>query len=632
MNDDLALLREYAATHSEAAFAALATRHVSLVYSVALRQVRDPHLAEEITQAVFIILARKADKLSRHVVLPGWLCRTARYASAEALRNLRRRRQREQEAHMQSILAGGSDAPSQQTEEAWQQIAPLLDAAMEKLGQKDHDALVLRFFENKNFSEVGAALSTGEDTARMRVNRALEKLRKFFTKRGIDSTTAVIAETISANSVQAAPVALAKTVTAVAIAKGAVASASIAVLVKSTLKTMAGIKIKAAMSVSTAILLATGAVVAYECIRVPPKNPALVRRMFPAIFSHVSPPLPAQMRFAAEVETVNKPWTEEQISNEVNRTEEYVFTNELRATGTGRLSLTKYRQQWFAREKESIAANMESVRMAHGTRTFVEQEWLAAGGFWRLDQTETTPKLDNLRALDKPLPAGVQYESTIIEINKNSSQLHSRRINHRLRSDWSDNANWAKENFWRAQTLEPEFAFLMTFSIADWTTTMKLLQAKPKSERDIDSFAGIKLDTNKVEALALGKSMIWKVETDETNWNGRKMEVLRLKGRTVGLAHGEEVTFYADADNLTNVYRIELTGMPLMKTPYVSVRDDFDTNGFPHTWIVESPNEEWTIKKTVKFRKIDLHAQFENQATFQPDIPAGYSINGRPKN
>jgi RNA polymerase sigma factor (sigma-70 family) len=129
MNDDLTLLREFAASCSEAAFATLVHRHVNVVYSVALRQVRDPHLAEEITQAVFIILAHKADALGDQTILPGWLCRTARFVSARALRTQRRRQQREQEAHMQSILASGSDAPSQQTEEAWNQIAPLLDAA-----------------------------------------------------------------------------------------------------------------------------------------------------------------------------------------------------------------------------------------------------------------------------------------------------------------------------------------------------------------------------------------------------------------------------------------------------------------------------------------------------------------------
>ena len=170
--DDMVLLREYARRNSEEAFATLVARHINLVYSVALRQVREPHLAEEITQAVFIILARKAASLGPKTILPGWLCRTARYASANALTIQRRRQRREQEAHLQSIL-------NQSETSDWPQIAPLLDGAMEQLGQKDHDAVVLRFFEGKNFKEVGAALGATEDAAKMRVNRALEKLRKF---------------------------------------------------------------------------------------------------------------------------------------------------------------------------------------------------------------------------------------------------------------------------------------------------------------------------------------------------------------------------------------------------------------------------------------------------------------------
>ena len=254
MNDDLTLLRDYARNHSEAAFATLVTRHVNLVYSVALRQVGDAHLAEEITQAVFIILARKADSLGDKTILPGWLCRTARYASANAQTIQRRRQQREQESFMQSTL----NEAEPMREETWNQIAPLLDGAMDQLGQKDHDALVLRFFENKNFAEVGAALGASEDAAKMRVNRALEKLRKFFTKRGVSSTTAIIAGTISANSVQAAPVALAKSVTAVAIAKGAVASGSTLTLIKGALKIMAWTKVKTTVVATAVVLIATG--------------------------------------------------------------------------------------------------------------------------------------------------------------------------------------------------------------------------------------------------------------------------------------------------------------------------------------------------------------------------------------
>jgi RNA polymerase sigma factor (sigma-70 family) len=256
-NDDLTLLREYARNNSEAAFSELVSRHINLVYSVALRSVREAHLAEEITQAVFIILARKADKLSQHTVLPGWLCRTTRYASANALTIQRRRQQREQEAHMQSQIDSGTgfQPVSEAEAETWNEISPLLDGAMGQLGRKDHDALVLRFFEGRNYREVGAALGTGEDAAKMRVNRAVEKLRKFFAKRGVSSTTAIIAGAISVNSVQAAPVTLAKSVIAVAIVKGSTAAALTLTLVKGTMKTMTWIKIKFGVGLSVVALL-----------------------------------------------------------------------------------------------------------------------------------------------------------------------------------------------------------------------------------------------------------------------------------------------------------------------------------------------------------------------------------------
>jgi RNA polymerase sigma factor (sigma-70 family) len=250
MTDDMELVREYARRHSEDAFAKLVSRHINLVYSVALRRVGNAHLAEEVAQAVFIILARKAAALGPQTILPGWLCRTARYVSAKALTVQQRRQIREQEAYMQSVL-------NEPESDAWTRIAPLLDAALAQLGQKDHDAIVLRFFQNKSLHEIGAALGASEDAAKKRVSRALERLRKLFAKRGVVSTTSILAGAISANSVQAAPVALAKTITAMAMTKGAAASGSTLALIRGALKVMAWTKAKTAV-IAAVVILATG--------------------------------------------------------------------------------------------------------------------------------------------------------------------------------------------------------------------------------------------------------------------------------------------------------------------------------------------------------------------------------------
>ncbi len=255
MNDDMALVREYAASQSERAFETLVSRHNNLVYSAALRQVRYPHLAEEISQAVFVILARKAGSLGSQTILSGWLYRTARFAAADALKTRRRRECREQEACMQSTL---DDHPM---DTAWQELSPLLDEAMAQLRDQDRDALVLRYFENKSLREVGDALGLQERAAQKRVARGLEKLHAFFTRRGIASTTAIIAGAVSANSIHAAPAALTKTITAVAVAKGAAGSGSTLTLVKGVLKIMAWTKAKMAVMATMAVILATGTTV-----------------------------------------------------------------------------------------------------------------------------------------------------------------------------------------------------------------------------------------------------------------------------------------------------------------------------------------------------------------------------------
>jgi len=253
--NDHELLAQFARENSEAAetaFAALVGRHVNLVYSVALRHTGNPHAAEEITQAVFIILARKAKNLSAKTILPGWLHQTARLTAANYLRGEIRRQKHEQEAFMQTILTESAN------EDAWRQLAPHLDEAISKLRSKDRDALILRYFENKNLREVGAALGVEERAAQKRVNRAVEKLRHHFSKRGIGLTTAIIAGVISANSVSAAPVGLATAITTTVL-KGSTVAATTLTLVKGTMKTMTWMKIKFAIGVGVIALLAGGA-------------------------------------------------------------------------------------------------------------------------------------------------------------------------------------------------------------------------------------------------------------------------------------------------------------------------------------------------------------------------------------
>ena len=209
---DQQLLRDYAETRSEAAFAELVLRHVDLVYSAATRMVRDVHLAEDVTQNVFVAFARDARELADRPVLSGWLHRTTQNIAAQMVRTDVRRRAREQESVAMNELLFA------ETEATWQQIAPQLDIALGELVDTDRDAVMLRYFERKSAAEIAQILNISDEAAQKRVSRAVERLREFLAKRGITVGTSALAVAITTNAVQAAPVGLTAVITTAALA------------------------------------------------------------------------------------------------------------------------------------------------------------------------------------------------------------------------------------------------------------------------------------------------------------------------------------------------------------------------------------------------------------------------------
>jgi RNA polymerase sigma factor (sigma-70 family) len=196
--DDWRLIRDYLENNSEAAFTELLNRHLGLVYSAALRRVNNPDAAQDVTQTVFCLLAQKARELPESTVLVGWLYRTACLKACEFCRSERRRLRREQTFAMDPNTATDRNRE-------WEHLAPHLDDAMEQLEDEDRLAILLRFFRRESLKEIGRVLGTSEDAARMRINRALERLRNLLATRGIHSASAVLAAMLVRRSVEAAP-------------------------------------------------------------------------------------------------------------------------------------------------------------------------------------------------------------------------------------------------------------------------------------------------------------------------------------------------------------------------------------------------------------------------------------------
>ena len=256
MTEDSELLRRYVRDRSEPAFAELVQRRAGLVYSAALRQVGgDTLLAQDVSQTVFIDLARKAAQLTDRPEITSWLYTSTRFAALTAVRETRRRQTREQEARLMQEIERPALADAD-----WEKVRPLLDAALCDLPEQDRSAVLMRYFENEPFAAMGAKLGIGESSARMRAERAIDKLRSGLALQGIHSTAAALALVLSTHAVAAPPAGLVAALAGGALAKSAAAGAGTGVLFKVS-------KLYAMNKVATgvaAVTVAAAGVVSYE--------------------------------------------------------------------------------------------------------------------------------------------------------------------------------------------------------------------------------------------------------------------------------------------------------------------------------------------------------------------------------
>jgi RNA polymerase sigma factor (sigma-70 family) len=237
MTTDAALLRRFIVDRSESAFAELVRRHLPVVYAAAIRRLGgDEHRARDVAQIVFTQLARQAPSLLTHSSLLGWLYTTTRNTAARIIRDELRRKARDQEAHAMMTHA---DRPSHAAD--WDRIRPALDDALAQLNAADREAILMRFFGGLSFDDIGGIQSLSQDAARMRVNRALDRLRSRLIRLGVTSTAAALAEALGAQASSAAPVELYAAVTQTALVGAAVpVSAPFPIIMSSTSSKIAG--------------------------------------------------------------------------------------------------------------------------------------------------------------------------------------------------------------------------------------------------------------------------------------------------------------------------------------------------------------------------------------------------------
>src|SRR2546428_5633816 len=258
-SDDSVLLERYATGRSQEAFAQVVRRYAGVVYASARRQVRDAHLVEDVTQAVFITLAKKAHAVPPGVVLSGWLLTATRYAASNARVIRSRRRRHETRAAEMARTVVEHDTRGAD----WEGIEGALDKALAELPPVYRDAVALRYFEGRSLAQVAEALRVTEDAGKQRVSRAVRRLRAALMSRGVAVPAAALGANITAHAVEAAPPALLKATLAAA---GQTTTAS--TILKSLLYSRRGRR----MTAAAAVLVVAAGLVA-RAVRKPPARP-----------------------------------------------------------------------------------------------------------------------------------------------------------------------------------------------------------------------------------------------------------------------------------------------------------------------------------------------------------------------
>jgi RNA polymerase sigma factor (sigma-70 family) len=287
--DDTALLNQYVHAGCERAFAELVHRHIDLVYGSARRLTGDPHVAEDVTQAVFIVLAKKAARVRHGAVLPAWLLTTTRYASANAMTKSSRRRKHERAAAMNSPMnstmnssMSSDDAIGPGLDDSISgedgQMSAALDAALARLGTTDRSVVAMRYLQGRSISDIAVALGVSQDAAQKRVLRALARLRDYFARRGVVLDGMDLDAGLSRQLRQVAPAALApavvtKAILAKTLAGGTGAAGAIADVVLRSISLMTTAKIAATCAIAIVVLGATAAAV-QSAGNKPSANPA----------------------------------------------------------------------------------------------------------------------------------------------------------------------------------------------------------------------------------------------------------------------------------------------------------------------------------------------------------------------